>query len=245
VGKLETSSLYDEDSRRRKAEKIITVLRDFLAADLSQLRVLDVGCGSGIIARQISLISKQTFGVDLDLDLLRFAQGHRSIALNLHFFSGDVAKLPCAPDQFDVVICAQVYEHVKDQQALAREVWRILKPGGVCFFSGPNRLAIMEEHYWLPFLSWLPRFLSDGYMRLFRRGRIYDAYPRSYWFIRRLWSRFDAHDMTLKMIRDPGRYSVTEQVHRFGLLRHLPLPVLRVGVWLIPNYNWILVKPEG
>ncbi len=63
---------------------------------------------------------------------------------------------PLEDESCDLVICAQVYEHVPDDRRLAEEVYRVLKPGGVVFFSGPNWLFPIEGHYHLPFLHWLP-----------------------------------------------------------------------------------------
>jgi len=236
-------SLYDEVSRRRKATKIIAILKDHLNQDLSHLRILDLGCGSGIIASCLSHISAQTVGVDRDMTLLRFARSYRPDMSTLHFSAGSAANLPYLSNLFDVVLCAQVYEHVDDQAALAREVWRVLKPGGICLFSGPNRLAVIEEHYWLPFLSWLPRALANLYMRIFRRGCVYDAYPRTYWHIRRLWRRFIVKDYTVKMIRDPERFGVERYVSKRSIVRRLPIQVLQWLTPLFPNYNWILEKP--
>ena len=126
---------------------------------------------------------------------------------------------------------------------LADEVWRVLRPGGVCFFSGPNRLALMEEHYWLPLLSWLPRPAAHLYMRAFKRGRWYDAYPRFYWQIRSLWRAFTIHDYTLPMLREPERFAVDRRFGKIAWIGRLPARLLGSLAFLVPNFNWVLVKP--
>ena len=140
-------------------------------------------------------------------------------------------------------ICAQVYEHVSDQTALAKEVWRVLRPGGICFFSGPNRLALMEEHYWLPLLSWLPRPIAHLYLRAFRRERFYDAYPLSQWGIRKLWKAFIIHDYTARLLREPKRFNMVGRIGKLGWIGRLPTPFLRALLLFAPNYNWVLEKP--
>jgi 2-polyprenyl-3-methyl-5-hydroxy-6-metoxy-1,4-benzoquinol methylase len=242
VSHADQRALYDEVSRRRKAQKIGQILKERVAADLSQLSGLDVGCSSGLINQALRDRFAILLGVDVDFQAVRHAARLDGPGAGSRFAVADGGRLPFDAEQFDVVICAQVYEHVSDQQALADEIWRVLKVGGVCFLSGPNRLAVMEEHYWLPFLSWLPRSLAHRYMRLARRGREYDAFPRTVWTLRRLWRKFEIEDLTVSMIREPERYGVTDQVQRFGLLRHIPRPVLQTADWLIPNYNWILRK---
>ena len=82
-------------------------------------------------------------------------------------------------------------------------------------------------------------------MRVMRRGREYDAFPRTVWTLRRLWRKFEIEDMTIAMIREPERYGVADQVKRFGPLRHMPESALQVMAWLLPNYNWVLRKPTS
>jgi len=239
------SPLYDEASRRRKAQKIGRALEAQLGGPLNQMIGVDVGCSSGRITHALRDQFALLVGVDVDYAAIQFAASLTGSESSAWFAVASGGRLPFEADHFDVAICAQVYEHVNDQQALADDIWRVLKPGGFCFLSGPNRLAVMEEHYWLPFLSWLPRPLANVYMRVTRRGRAYDAFPRTVWTLRRLWRQFQIEDMTIAMIREPERYGVADQVKRFGPLRHIPKSVLQVMAWLLPNYNWVLRKPAS
>jgi SAM-dependent methyltransferase len=226
--------------RAQKSEKILAVLHDFLGKDLSGCTCIDVGCSDGSISRRLAPHFKTLIGMDVDQPAVRSAaqepaSGRYAIA------SGH--NIPFPDGCFDVAICAQVYEHVGDQPALAREVWRVLRPGGVCFFSGPNRLAFMEEHYWLPFLSWPPRPVSNFYMRLFRRGSYYDPTPLFYWQIRSLWSAFTIHDYNPLLIRQPQRFALQDRVGKYPWASRLPGWLMQALSPVYPNYNWILVKP--
>jgi SAM-dependent methyltransferase len=241
------------DDRSRKATKILSVLDDFQSqleappGILSDFVCLDVGCSRGIITRLLASRCRFTIGVDVDLNHISIDDRQTNPAQDspeqaVFAYAGG-ESLPFADASMDLVVCSQVYEHVIDQPGLASEIERVLRPGGICFFSGPNRLAVLEEHYWLPFLSWLPRPLAHGYMRLFRRGKQYDAYPLFYWQIRALWKNFEIHDYTLRMLREPRKFSVSERVEKYPWLRYLPDWAFS---WLrpfFPNYNWILVKP--
>jgi hypothetical protein len=122
------------------------------------------------------------------------------------------------------------------------EIWRVLKPGGKCFFSGPNRFAVLEEHYWLPFLSWLPGPAADCYLRLFDRGSHYDILPLSYGQLRALLSRFSVEDANLRLIRHPERFGLAQRFGALRLARRLPEGLLRRLLWLVPNFNWVLRK---
>ncbi|OGO64260.1 MAG: hypothetical protein A2Z45_07030 [Chloroflexi bacterium RBG_19FT_COMBO_55_16] len=102
----------------------------------------------------------------------------------------------------------------------------------------------MEEHYWLPLLSWPPRPLSNLYMRLFQRGNVYDVYPLFYWQIRDLWRSFIINDYTLTLIHEPHRFATGSRLGKFAWVSRLPTWLLRMFTPLYPNYNWILVKPS-
>jgi SAM-dependent methyltransferase len=237
-------ALHQADpTRTQKAAKILAILRDFLGPDLSRLRCLDVGCSGGEITQALAPHFGWSMGADVDAPAV-FRAGRRAGETSVSFTVADGSALPVASGAFDVVICAQVYEHTERQLALADEIWRVLRPGGVCFFSGPNRLAVMEEHYWLPFLSWLPQPLADGYMRLFRKGTVYDVRARFYWQIRRLWRRFEQHDYTLPLLRQPERFAFARSLGRRAWLGRMPVFMLRWLTVFVPNYNWILVKPD-
>jgi 2-polyprenyl-3-methyl-5-hydroxy-6-metoxy-1,4-benzoquinol methylase len=227
--------------RADQARKIHAILRDFLGDRLAQADGLDLGCADGSISARLATHFRSLVGVDVDQSAMRAGISGRGATGAFAAASG--YRLPFESGAFDVVICAQVYEHVDDQPALAKEVWRVLKPGGVCFFSGPNRLAFMEEHYWLPLLSWLPRPAAHLYMRAFNRGRWYDAYPRFYWQIRGLWRPFTIHDYTFALLREPERFAVDRRFGKITWIGRLPAPLLGALSFLVPNYNWILVKP--
>ena len=229
-----------DNSRADKADKILAILKDYLGDDLTRYTCLDVGCSAGAITHHLA--NKFRFTVGFDLDRLAIQEASANFQRDiLSFGIANGALLPLSDSCVDVVICAQVYEHAADQQSLADEIWRVLRPGGVCFFSGPNRLAVMEEHYWLPFLSWLPRPLANWYMRTTKKGNVYDINPLYYWQIQDLWRKFDRYDYTPIMIKFPSKFSLNETLGLHWVSR-LPLQFLAVLAVFFPNYNWILVK---
>jgi ubiquinone/menaquinone biosynthesis C-methylase UbiE len=228
-------------SRESKAKKISAILQDFLGPDLSKFNCLDVGCSSGGITNNLANQFRTIVGIDIDRVAVVEAQSiSKKSSTQYALASG--SSIPFKDSSFDVVICAQVYEHTKEQTALTEEILRILHPGGVCFFSGPNRLAVMEEHYWLPFLSWLPRPIANLYMKALQRGNEYDAYPLFYWQIRRLWNGFTIHDYTIKMIHHPNRFAVNNKLSNHSWVKNIPARFLSVLSPFFPNYNWILKK---
>jgi glycosyltransferase involved in cell wall biosynthesis/ubiquinone/menaquinone biosynthesis C-methylase UbiE len=230
-------------SRERKADKIEAILREFLEEDLSALTCLDVGCADGAILGHLGECLGFNIGIDRAWDsILRAASTHRSA--ETHFSLADGKHLPFPRDHFDIVLCAQVYEHIPNPEKMVAEIERVLKPGGMVFFSGPNRFRLIEDHYHLPLLSLLPQRLADPYLRVFRKITEYDINPLFYRQLRRLWAGFELHDFTPRMIQQPRRYAIEDKLAPLPWLQTLPGWLLEMFKPLYPNYNWNLVKPK-
>ena len=196
--------LFDVTRRTRKAQKVRALIDDFVGQELKEMKCVDIGCSIGVISAVLAESFGSVIGIDLDYPSIQWAQKN-SKRSNASFFIGDGMQAPFPTEMFEVVVCAQCYEHVEDPISLSKEVYRLLKPGGVCIFSGPNRLALVEDHYGLPFLSWLPRSLADVYIRLANRGNSYEVHPLTYWALKKLWKNFQIQDCTLSMLREPRK----------------------------------------
>jgi SAM-dependent methyltransferase len=213
-----------------------------LDQDLGSLACLDIGCSRGLITKHLAPRFGVTLGIEHDAQAL--AHAAPSAAPLLGFVRGDGQSLPIQDGAVDVVVCAQVYEHVDDVEALLSEIWRVLKPGGVCFFSGPNRLFPWEFHARLPFVHWLPYAWARACVRLLGRGKGYDVRPLALWTLRRRLGRFAIQDLTVAMVRDPDLFSCGEELGHSRWLGRLPESLLRAMLPLVPNFNWILIKAE-
>lgn len=234
--------LFDPSSREQKAQKILAVLADHLGKDrLGKLTALDVGCSGGIITHYLSPHFATTTGVDIDAGAIAFAN-ERFGSDRLRFQESDGLGLGFPSESFDVVVCSQVYEHVPDAEVLMREIHRVLRPGGVCYFSAGNRLALMEPHYHLPFLSIVPKPVAHQYLKLLGRGDHYYETHRTLWGLKRLTARFRVVDYTERVLREPSRFRM-EDVIREGSAVHRLVPLaLGALYFLCPNYIWVLVK---
>jgi len=229
----------DSASRYRKAGKIIQALVRYGPHSLSSAICLDIGCSSGIITSTVAPFFGKVVGLDYDEVGLRATD---SVArARVQFIRGDAMSLPLGDNTVDVIICAQVYEHVPDADLLFREIYRVLVPGGLVFFSGPNWLFPIEPHYFLPFLHWLPGGLADIYLRLSGQGIHY--YERLYhlWRLRRLMHQFVIRDITMEILQH--FYLAENRVLRM-IVRNTPRGIGELLLPFFPNFNWILYKPE-
>lgn len=152
-----------------RAEEILRTLRRF--TNLSDSSMLDVGCGPGHIADYLRRHVKDVVGLDTNETYLKEATRRR-----LQAVLGDVACLPLRAEAFDVIICNDVLEHVPDSKPAMQEIMRVISGDGIAFVQCANKYQIVEPHFLLPFLSWLPRQLANVYLKLSRRGKSYDAY---------------------------------------------------------------------
>src|SRR5258708_3577504 len=123
--------MYHKKSRELKAIRIIKTLLDYFGKrKIKNLKVLDIGASTGIIDNILAKSFKEVIGTDIDKDAVKFAQENFK-RKNLRFKVDDAMKLSFKDNSFDVVICTHVYEHVPNPNKLFKEIYRVLKPGGV------------------------------------------------------------------------------------------------------------------
>ena len=146
-------------------------------APLNRQRVLDVGCGGGILADAMARKGADVLGIDLAEKSLKVAQLHALEAGTSHITYRLVAAEALAaemPDQFDVVTCMEMLEHVPDPASAVQACARLAKPGGWVFFSTINRnpksflMAILGAEY---VLNLVPRGTHE-YARLLRPSEL-------------------------------------------------------------------------
>ena len=237
-------SVFDNEDRSRKGLTIVKVCQDFTVCDdLSHLKVLDVGSSSGIIDNFLADYFHHVSGIDIDEPAMVHAQATFKKD-NLHFALGDAMNLTQSDDSMDIVVCSHVYEHVPDASKMFAEIFRVLKPGGICYFTGNNRVMIMEPHYGLPFLSLLPRMLAHRYMRLAGKGDFYHEKHVSYWALKSLCTAFQIFDYSEKVIENPEKYEVSYMLQRNSFKWRAANFVARHIKWATPHI-WILQKPQG
>jgi 2-polyprenyl-6-hydroxyphenyl methylase/3-demethylubiquinone-9 3-methyltransferase len=171
---------------------------------LAGKRVLDIGCGGGILADAMARKGAEVLGIDLAGKALKVAQLHALEAQTPGVSYREVSAETLAdeqPESFDVVTCMEMLEHVPDPSSVVRACAALVKPGGHVFFSTINRnakafvFAIVGAEY---ILNLLPRGTHEfakfikpselaGYARAagldleHTRGMEYNPLTRHYW----------------------------------------------------------------
>ncbi len=110
-------------------------------AAIAGRKVLDVGCGGGLLSEALAKLGAQVIGIDLSEDLIEVAREHAQPQnLPIDYRRISVEKLAEEePESFDIAACMEVLEHIPDPQAVVAACARLLKSGGHAFFATLNR----------------------------------------------------------------------------------------------------------
>ena len=197
---------WDPDSEFRPLHQINPLRLDWIQSQLplAGKRVLDIGCGGGILAEAMARHGARVLGIDLSIKALKVAQLHALEAQTSNVEYREVSAEALASEQpgaFDAVTCMEMLEHVPDPASVVRACATLVKPGGWVFFSTINRnpksflFAIIGAEY---VLNLLPRGTHE-YMKFVRpselagycrgagldlmqtRGMEYNPLTRRYW----------------------------------------------------------------
>jgi SAM-dependent methyltransferase len=148
--------------------------------------------------------------------------------------------LPFDAGMFDIVITNHVIEHVgdvTDQLHHLEEIGRVLAPHGLAYLAVPNKWRLVEPHFRLPLLSWLPQPLCDLYVRVLGRGSYYDCRPLGHGEAMRLFARagFANEDATVEAIRSTLEIEYPSSKLLGFASKHLPDALLRLCMPVIPT----------
>jgi len=137
---------WDTESEFRPLHQINPLRLDWIDAHvpLAGKRVLDVGCGGGILSDSMARRGATVLGIDLAAKPLKVAQLHALEAETPNVEYREVAAEALAAEQpgsFDVITCMEMLEHVPDPSSIVAACTTLVKPGGWVFFSTINRNA--------------------------------------------------------------------------------------------------------
>ena len=169
---------WDPNSEFKPLHEINPLRLDYIdsMAGLSGKRALDVGCGGGILAEAMARRGAEVTGIDLGEKALKVAQLHlleSNLPVDYQLVSAEEFANQ-QPEQYDVVTCMEMLEHVPDPASTIRACARLAKPGGWCIFATISRtpkaylFAVIGAEY---LLKLLPKGTHD-YARFIRPSEL-------------------------------------------------------------------------
>ena len=176
LGKFDSisSRFWDPQGEFRPLHILNPVRAQFVAdrAKLSGMRVLDVGCGGGLLGEALARAGAQVTGIDLAPGMIEVARLHaaeQGLDINYQVTAAEQVGGP-----FDVVTCMEMLEHVPEPERMVATLASLVKPGGAVFVSTINRnlksflLAIVAAEY---LTNLIPRGTHE-YDRLIRPSQL-------------------------------------------------------------------------
>ena len=160
---------WDKDGEFRPLHQINPLRVDFIEerSSMEGKKVLDVGCGGGILAEALSELGANVTGIDASENTIGVAKSHsRSIGSNVIYIQNTIEEfLSSHPNEkFDVITCLEMLEHVPSPNEIIKSCSNLLKDDGNIFFSTINRnprsylFAVIGAEY---ILNLLPKGTHD------------------------------------------------------------------------------------
>jgi SAM-dependent methyltransferase len=146
IGLLET--LYN--SRNPTRRWLHCTRRDWLIAQIKQCarerpgRALEVGFGTGVYLRALAAHYQEVVGTDLSRSQLDLVRARTADLDNLQVLVDDITDSQLPARTFDLVLCSEVLEHIRDTGRAITGIRRLLAPGGLLIVSSPQRHSLME-----------------------------------------------------------------------------------------------------
>ena len=133
---------WDEQGEFKPLHRLNPVRAGYVAerCDLKGARVLDVGCGGGLLSEALTRAGAQVTGIDLSPAMVEVASLHAAESgLRVAYRVSEAAALLEAGESFDVLCCMEMLEHVPEPSQVTAQFARLVRPGGHVFVSTLNR----------------------------------------------------------------------------------------------------------
>lgn len=181
----------DEKMSKGAVAEIIMAVKKYVDKPIDSLDVLEVGSGRGYYAYEMSKHFKSVIGVDPYDEAFKSAQKLSNNKKGLEFKKILVENFK-TKKKFDLIVALTVLEHMQNKKRSFKKIFSLLKDDGVIYITAPNKYWPFEQHYGLPFLSWLPLPIANIYLKVTKGVDSYEdcSYSTGYLEIKKFLSQF-------------------------------------------------------
>jgi len=141
---------YDRIADRKRVDFITNVLQQSLPKDG---RILDVGCGNGVISRHLGRAGFNVLGVDVSEKTIEAARANTTDLPNVQFMKKSAEELVASGERYDAIICSEVLEHLNDPGSLISVLRESLTDKGKLIVTVPNGKGPRETFVTKPVLN--------------------------------------------------------------------------------------------
>jgi SAM-dependent methyltransferase len=175
IGLLETAY----NSRNPTRRWLHCTRRDWLIGKIADCarerpgRALEIGFGTGVYLRALASHYNEAVATDLNDRQLEYVRARTADLVNLQVLIDDITDSHLPPRSFDLVLCSEVLEHIRDTCSAIEGIRRVLAPGGFVIVSTPQRHSLMELACKLAFMPGIINLVRKVYGEpVFETGHI-------------------------------------------------------------------------
>lgn len=208
--------------------EIVKGTQQYLGKPLKSISVLDAGSGWGDYTAEMAKYFGTVVGVEPQPKPHNYSVKTFSKIKNLQFYNSYIEDYTTKM-KFDLVVSLTVFEHMSNHKKVFDKTFSLLKKNGIIYLTAPNKYWILEPHYRLPFLSWLPLSVSNKYLKLLRGVDSYEdcSYSLSYNGMKKFFKKYKCKYEFILPFDAEGAY--------FGYAKSqsLAVGIRRLGIRLI------------
>jgi ubiquinone/menaquinone biosynthesis C-methylase UbiE len=129
------------DNYKKWMIPLVDDLSKYLKIKSETLKILDVGCGPGLLSKELSVRFPEAkiTGIDISRYSIKLAKKNCEGIKNINFIIADVHKLPFPDEYFDLVVCKDSFHQFSNPIKAIKEMYRVLKPGGIIYLQDLRR----------------------------------------------------------------------------------------------------------
>jgi 2-polyprenyl-3-methyl-5-hydroxy-6-metoxy-1,4-benzoquinol methylase len=211
--------------------EILEAYKKFSDKPLNRLSVLDAGSGRGEYAAELARFVQDVIAVEPQETAVRDARLLHKKVKNITFHNSLIEDFKTTK-KFDLIISLTVFEHMPNRNKSFKKMFELLKPGGFIYLTAPNKYWLFEQHYGLPFLSWLPLPLANKYLQLTKNVASYEDCSYSLGFVgmKKFFNKFPCiYEFILPFDPDGAYFGCASEDHMRAFVRKFGINLIKLN----------------
>jgi len=230
-------------------QELLKVSQIYCKKSPKSLTVLDAGSGRGEYVLEMSKYFKKVVGVEPFKDAYAFGVKSTPKKIkNVAFYNSGIEKYN-SKEKYDLIVMLTVFEHLKNPKNAFNKVFSLLKKDGVVYLTAPNKYWLFEQHYGLPFLSWLPLSVANIYLKTFRGVPSYEdsSYSRGYTAMKDFFDQYKVeYEFILPLSTEGAFIGCGQNNSIYSFIKSLGITLIRMNpfFWNISKGFIMVIKKK-